>query len=407
VSGTSEFRANPTIGDADLDETLADVVRRFAAAAPAMTEDAVRRQAAVVPGIDEAPAEVADARWHATSVIVELALAGVRSPAVAPAAVDAAGELAATAARSELALDTVLHVLRVTHASVVDHVLEASAGDDRAPLRAVSRHLFWYFDALALPMSRAYVAERRRLNARPERARYARIRAVLDGDSRLDLDYPLADHHVALVLAGASPAAALRRVARAAGTVPVLATETPDGRIWAWLACDLCEGDVVATLAEQPVPRTHAGVSGHEPGLAGFRGTHRKAALALRIGDHAHRPVTSFGSVALEALAFGGEALAREFVLAEIGPLVGDDRRMRDLRRTLAAYFAAGSGTGGTARALGLSERTVVYRLRHVERLLGRPLVARRAELETAVRLHELFAARPSAAQGSGASTTS
>jgi DNA-binding PucR family transcriptional regulator len=38
-----------------------------------------------------------------------------------------------------------------------------------------------------------------------------------------------------------------------------------------------------------------------------------------------------------------------------------------------------------------VSERTVTYRLRHAEELLGRPLTTRRAELETALRLHRLL----------------
>jgi hypothetical protein len=390
MSAPSEFRPNPTLGAGHPPEALAEFAATLGASLGAMTEEAVRRQAVVVPGIAAADPELADVRWSSTSVLVELWIAGIGAPTVSPAALEAAAALAGAAARHDLPLDVVLHLLRVTHAAVADHVLDHDAGMD--VLRAVSQGLFWFFDTLALPTSQAYVRERRRLNARPERARFARIRAVLDGESRLDLDYPLAEHHVALVLEGASPAAALREVARRAGNVPVLATETPDGRVWAWLACDLCEGDVVEALEDHAAARTHAGVSGHEPGLAGFRGTHRKAELALRIGKHARRPATSFGSVALEALAFGGEGLAREFVRTEIGPLMGDERRIADLRRTLAAYFA-GSGTSDTARRLGLSERTVVYRLRHAERLLGRPLVVRRAELETAIRLYDLFAA--------------
>jgi hypothetical protein len=391
MSAPSEFRPKPTLGAGASQEALAGLAAALGASLGAMTEEAVRRQAVIVPRVAVAGTELADARWSCTSVLVELSVAGTGSPAVSPAALEAAAALAGAAARHDLPLDAVLHLLRVTHATVADHVLEHDA--TMGVLRAISQHLFWFFDALALPTSQAYVAERRRLNARPERARFARIRAVLDGESRLDLDYPLAEHHVALVIEGHAPAAALREVARRAGTVPVLATETPDGRIWAWLACDVCEGDVVAALDAHAATGTHAGVSGHEPGLAGFRGTHRKAELALLIGGRARRPATSFGSVALEALAFGGEALAREFVRAEIGPLMGDERRIADLRRTLAAYFAAGAGTGATARLLGLSERTVIYRLRHAERLLGRALVARRAELETAIRLHDLFAA--------------
>jgi DNA-binding PucR family transcriptional regulator len=89
-------------------------------------------------------------------------------------------------------------------------------------------------------------------------------------------------------------------------------------------------------------------------------------------------------------LAVGGEELTREFVHAEMGELTRPDRRTAVVRETLSAYFAC-RGTTAAARRLGVSERTVTYRLRHAERMLGRPLTARRAELETALRLHHLL----------------
>jgi DNA-binding PucR family transcriptional regulator len=99
-----------------------------------------------------------------------------------------------------------------------------------------------------------------------------------------------------------------------------------------------------------------------------------------------------FSDIALEALAFGGEQMAREFVHAEMGPLLADTPRIAAMRETLAAYFEQGSAAGA-GREVGISERAVVYRLRHAEGILERPLTERRAELETALRLHGMFAA--------------
>jgi DNA-binding PucR family transcriptional regulator len=100
--------------------------------------------------------------------------------------------------------------------------------------------------------------------------------------------------------------------------------------------------------------------------------------------------VTTFADVALEALAVGGEELAREFVEAEMGELARPDSRTAAVRETVSEYFAAG-GAAAAAERLNVSERTVTYRLRHAEQMLGRALTKRRAELETALRLHRLL----------------
>jgi DNA-binding PucR family transcriptional regulator len=98
--------------------------------------------------------------------------------------------------------------------------------------------------------------------------------------------------------------------------------------------------------------------------------------------------VRAYRDVALEALVFGDPASARDFARAELGPLAEDSQRAAVLRETLRAYFDAGSSTREAARSLRIAERTVTYRLRRAEALIGRVLSERRAELEAAVRLH-------------------
>jgi DNA-binding PucR family transcriptional regulator len=99
--------------------------------------------------------------------------------------------------------------------------------------------------------------------------------------------------------------------------------------------------------------------------------------------------VTHYGEVALEALAAGDPDEARAFVVRELRGLEGDDARARRLRETLRAWFAAGQNAAATAAALGVHEQTVAARLRAVEERTGAPPAARRAELETALRLRE------------------
>lgn len=75
----------------------------------------------------------------------------------------------------------------------------------------------------------------------------------------------------------------------------------------------------------------------------------------------------------------------------ELSGLDGDDTRAARLRETLQAWFAAGHNATAAAAALGVHEQTVAQRLRTVEERTGRPVAARRAELETALRLRNLL----------------
>lgn len=374
----------------------ADFVAGFAERLPLFVEDSSRRQLAV-PELAACEPEVQVAVREATEAGAEILLQALRSPSAASHVHEARGApFARTAAQHGIPLSVVLQSYRISHAVLVDHLLDHAArvGAPMELVHRAMRNLFWYMDSMVGIGSRTYVEERRRINSRPERAKYVRIKAVLDGAGELGMPYPVDGHHVAIVLRAPQPTATLAAVAAAAGDAPLLVTEAPDGKIWAWLACDQCEQDVVAALRQHGRGAVAAGVSGHEAGLAGFRAVNRKAQLALRLGSCHGNAVTTFADIALEALAVGGEDLAREFVAAEMGGLAAPDRRTAIVRETVSAYFAC-RGAAAAARALDVSERTVTYRLRHAEDLLDRPLSSRRAELETALRLHRLLAEVP------------
>jgi PucR C-terminal helix-turn-helix domain/GGDEF-like domain len=374
----------------------ADFIAGFSTRLPQFVEDSTVRQLAA-PELAASEPEIQLAVREATERGAEMVLQALRSPGGAAQTHEVRGApFARTAAQHGIPLTVVLQGYRISHAVIVDHLLDHAACV-QAPTELVQRamrNLFWYMDSLVGIGSRTYVEERRRINSRPERARYVRIRAVLDGATELGMPYPLDADHVAIVLRAPQPTATLAAVATAAGDAPLLVTEAPDGKIWAWLACDQCEQEIVNALRKHGRGAVAAGVSGHEGGVAGFRAVNRKAQLALRLGSCQGSAVTTFADIALEALAVGGEDLAREFVAAEMGELAADNRRTEVVRNTVSAYFAC-RGAAAAARRLHVSERTVTYRLRHAEQLLARPLTTRRAELETALRLHRLLADVP------------
>jgi hypothetical protein len=372
--------------------SAAEFAAGFSQRLPRFIEDSTSRQLAA-PDLAGCDPEVQAAVRDATTLGAEMLLMAMRTPAAVASAAEVRGApLACTAAQHDIPLSAVLSSYRISHAVALDHLL-AHAEEADTPMeivRTATRNVFWHMDSVVRLGSRLYVEERRRINSRPERAKYLRVKAMLDGAAALGLPYPVDDHHVAIVLRGAQPAATLAAVARAAGSAPLLVTEAPDGKVWAWLACEWCENEVVLALREHARGPIAAGVSGHEAGADGFRAVHRRAQLALRLGSQQGRSVTTFADVALEALAFGGQDLAREFVESEMRQLTEPGRRAQVVRETLTAYFAARSAAAAAIR-LGVSERTVTYRLRHAERMLGRPLTTRRAELETAMRLHAVL----------------
>jgi hypothetical protein len=229
-----------------------------------------------------------------------------------------------------------------------------------------------------------YDAERERLAALPDLARLRRVQAFLGGDDSVELGYATAGAHVAIVAAGALADDTVHAIA-AQLDAPALAVRAPDGLRWAWLA--------TARLDELRERLRRTGFHG-PAGLGGpadFRTAHRQARVAARVAGARGGSLVDLRSAALEALALGDQHTAREVAHAELGPLAATDPRLVRLRATLEAWFDARERLGETASALGVAPRTVTYRLRRAEGLLGHTIAERRAELEAALRLHRLF----------------
>jgi DNA-binding PucR family transcriptional regulator len=232
--------------------------------------------------------------------------------------------------------------------------------------------------------------ERRRRNGDVDLALYTKVKQMLAGEHQV-LPYPSDGHHIAVVFdQQATPDAAERLIAEL--ELPVLRVATPSGEIWLWVNIPqtTTEGDVRSVL-EAVVTSGSAGIGEPTSGRGSLAATHRQAKLACRLGTLQQARVSSYADVALEALAFGGQDAARDFTRAELGLLADDGERAEMLRRTVQTYFASGGSAVAAAAELGVAERTVTYRLRRAEELVGRPLSARRAEIEAALRLHRVL----------------
>ena len=82
---------------------------------------------------------------------------------------------------------------------------------------------------------------------------------------------------------------------------------------------------------------------------------------------------------------------ARRFVERELGSLTARDPKTTVLRDTLGTYLDSGLNAAAAALELHVSDRTVAYRIRGIEELLGRSVLGRNCELAAAIRLHRVL----------------
>ena len=267
--------------------------------------------------------------------------------------------------------------------------LIADAAVRSAALRVTSRWLFAYFDWLTPRMTEVYQRERDLLVRDRERRRRQLVRDVLEGQP-IDpgpLGYELDREHLAVIVWGNQQERALVALRDATG-LALLAVAGTDATGWGWLgAAEIGSKELSRLRRFEPPAGSQIAVGEPGGGVEGFRLSHRKAWNTYRLARNAADPVTWHADVALLALTLQDPAVAREFVLRELGPLAEDDERSELLRDTLSAYFAAGQNAAAAAAALGVHDRTVLYRLRSIEERLGRPILARREELGVALRL--------------------
>jgi len=326
-------------------------------------------------------------------------MAGGR-PAPRDPPLDASFVVRMVAARG-VSLSSVLHAYRIGHRVAWEEwvraveALEVSVGERASLLEWGSSMLFDFVDRIAMLVSEEHTHTLESAVRDREQRRLQRVRDLIDGaaaDTR-DLDYDLAAEHVAIVGSGEGVEPALRAVA---GEVELrlLLVRVEPGLTWAWLGGRELDARPWRAVLDRNAPgEATFGIADVGAGLAGFRASHQQAQDAARIGRRLGIGVCYFHAVALEALALRDEQFARRFVAHELRGFNGPDDRARKLRDTLRAYFASGHNAAAAAAVLGVHDQTITYRLRHVEKCLGEPVSARRAELELALRMERMLAA--------------
>jgi hypothetical protein len=324
------------------------------------------------------------------------ALGGDRTQPYVPAE---AMEEARITARAGVPLESLLHTYRVGHAVVWERALDLAeelAPDGRsrrAVLKIGSRWLFSYVDAIAGHVTEAYTRERDRIMRSSIERRVQLVRDILDGAAidAGELGYDLDAEHLALVVQGPGAETWLDDLAGRLRRRP-LTIAVSDQVVWGWLGARRELGtDEWRLLAGASVPGdTCAAVGEPRWAVEGFRRSHAEALAAHQVGQRLGAPIIRYDDVTLEAALLADERVARRLVDHELGPLAEDDERAAKLRTTLDAYLRTGQNASAAAAMLNVNDRTVAYRIRAIEDLLGRSVAARSTELATALRLRPL-----------------
>ena len=345
-----------------------------------------------------------DAGWSALAVVVDGALLAVDEGSHAGFPVELVAESVA-AARNGLPWEVLDRSYHLTHQAVWESVIGVLTGlrrpraEEAVLLRGVSSRLFTYFDHLSSTAGRVYAqAEREQRGRRDDRIRALVVR-VLNGEPvpEVKLGYRLGRTHVAVVAWGAGDVrSTLGAVGRTLGT-EALVVPAGEDQTWAWVAVGegaATEEALRSALDSAPTGRFALGAPA--AGAVGFVASHQQARQTASVwARKLMAPAASalgYAEVAFRAVALDNEATARMYAEHELRPLRAAGSRTAELTATLTAYARSGLNARLTAKALGVAERTVRYRLDRLDELLGPGFRGRLPELVLAIALADALA---------------
>jgi DNA-binding PucR family transcriptional regulator len=330
----------------------------------------------------------------------------VRAP---PAAVDYARRLA----QHGVPISALLRTYRLGQAAFQQAVLtEIGRADlDAATVAAAAEELstvaFTYVDRISEEVVAAYQQEHDDWMRNRTAARTARITALL-ASSEADLaevektlNYRLDQSHIGLVVWSTTKTPggdrlavverAISRLGQDAGSPRAPLTVVRDETtVWAWLPRANVTPVALAAPDDESV---RVAVGEPAAGVEGFRRTHKQARqaqlVALSADADAQRPVTAWTDVGALALMCADRAALGEWVRETLGGLAAEDESTTRLRETLSTFLATGGSHTAAAQLLHMHKNTVQYRVRKAEEALGRPLSARRRDVELALQTCE------------------
>lgn len=243
-------------------------------------------------------------------------------------------------------------------------------------------------ERLTSALRQEFNQERERAERSPEQQCTELILRLLQGDlsvaSELDYDFD-GVWHLGLVATGGKADQLVRAVADALSCQLLRAT-VGDDAVVAWLARSQRQDSSYIHRVLPPGGTSGGRLAAGEsrPGLLGWLATYQEAQAALLVAMQSPPGVTRFADDPLLAMMLQNPNLAESFIDTEVGAL---DPAQRDMLHT---YYQTGCGATPTAEALDIHRHTVEHRLTEIDALVKRPIRARNAEIDLALRLARL-----------------
>lgn len=331
----------------------------------------------------------------------------------------AALEYARRVAQHAVPVNALVRAYRLGQQEMLAHVLEEIRHADLDPrtaleaFEAISGVTFRYIDWISQQVIDTYETEREQWLDNRNSLRALRVRELLAAPEeqldQLDMDaattnlrYPLRRHHLALIVwfgNDEQPGRELlhlerftRELAAALGLRDgALFTAADRVSGWGWLPLETAANPLARIqefVAATDCP-PHVALGTVQPGLSGFRRSHRHAQDARRVaiaGSGGRRLVAaSDPGVAAAALLAADLSQTRDWVWLTLGPLARDAESEARLRDTLRVFLREGSSHKAAAEQLNLHPNSVKYRVQRAIECRGRPISGDRLDVELAL----------------------
>jgi DNA-binding PucR family transcriptional regulator len=281
---------------------------------------------------------------------------------------------------------------------VADETARLSLSSNEPALHHMRRTQEALLEHLTAAIEHEYDHERARIARSPERRRVELVCRMLDGETvgraeLTELRYRFDDAwHVGLIATGTTARAALEGQKAERQLLLVAHSEET---VWGWLGGQrrLAQADMERIRSDAD-PDVSLAVGEPARGIEGWRQTHQQAQRALQVALIMPQTHIRYADIALLTPWLEDPDRCRALVELYLSPL--DSQRDGGVasRQTLCAYFQQGQNISSAARKLHIDRRTLATRLHTIEECLGYKLDVRRAELEVALRLHDLLAAQ-------------
>jgi len=298
-------------------------------------------------------------------------------------------------ARSSVSLDMMMRRYFAGYVLLGDFLMREAdqCSLNGSALQCIMRDTAAVFDRLISTIAEEYQREARGLISSPDDRLAARVRALLRGEllEAPDIEYEFDAWHLGAVATGRERLGAIRHLAKTLDR-RLLSIQSDEGILWAWLGgrAPFDSDDLDFALASLGNGEFCLALGEPAHGLTGWRLTHRQAQAVLPIAKRTGKPCLRYADGALLASLLQDDLLAASLQERYLSPLASERDGGEALRETLRAYFAADRNASSAAAALGVSRHTIANRLRTVEERVGRSLTSSGAEIEAALRLHDL-----------------